>query len=112
MEKSTNKEVVKFLIQLRNMMLEVSRHYNTNIISVSHNMLVGNTNSSSKTEMTGIFLYPGHNQPHQTREFLKKYVGLSKVQIEEIMKLRSRWVYVSSNSPNYYISQKICKLLV
>lgn len=111
-EFGVNKQVVKFLLNLRATMMQVSRHYNTNMISVSHELLGGQINKTVKSEATGVFLFPAYNQPHQSREYLKKYVGLDKNQITEIMTSDSRWVYINLNSPSFYITEKKVKLLV
>ena len=113
-EKSTNKRLLNFLLALRAQMCETSRHFNTNLIMITHDLLQGPVNKVVKAEATGCFIYPAYNQAHQSREFLKKYIGLSKPQIEEIFQLAqtNRWVYLNMLSPTYYITKKQVKLLI
>ena len=111
-EKGTDKATVKYLLNLRAMMMETSRHYNTHIITVSHDLLGGNTNKTVKSEATSAFLFVQYNQPHQTREYLRKYVGLSNEQINEIMQLPSRWCYINLLAPTFYITDRRVKLLI
>ena len=75
-EKGIDKNIVKVLMNLRSMMFEIARHYNIHIIIVSHDLLGGNLNKTARTEVTGAFLFPQYNQPHQSRQYLSKYVGL------------------------------------
>lgn len=111
-EKGVDKKMVKHLMALRAMMFEVSRHYNTHIISISHDLLGGTLNKTVKAEATGCFLFPQHNQPHQTAEYLRRYVGLNKAQIADVMDTPSRWVYLSLIAPSYYITDRKVKMLV
>ena len=111
-EKGVDKTTVKFLLNLRATMFEVARHYNTHIISVSHDLLGGNINKTVRAEATGVFLFPQYNQPHQSMQYLKKYVGLNMKQVEEVMRLPSRWVYLSLVAPTYYVTNTTIKLLI
>ena len=111
-ERGTDKNVVKFLMNLRAMCFETARHYNNHIISVSHDLLGGSMNKTVRAESTGCVLFPAFNQRHQSETFLRKYVGLSKNQILEIMSLPSRWVFISLLAPTYYITPEKVKLLV
>lgn len=112
-ERILNKKVNKFLLDLRANMMEVSRHYNTDLITVSHNILGGHVNNTVKNEFTSLFLFPGYNQKHTSDEFLKKYGGFSKAQIaSKIMKHKeSRWVFVSTLAPNYVVWDKGIEIL-
>ena len=111
-EKSTDKTFIKWVIALREQIFEAGRHHSIDIISVSHDLLGGNLNKTVKAECTGAFLFPQFNQPHQSKEYMRKYLGFDNNTIIEIMKLPSRWVYISTNAPNYYISEKKIKMLV
>lgn len=102
-EKHHDKKAKQFMVNFRANLFETGRHYNIDVISVSHLALSGSLNNTAKSEATGAFLFPQYNQPHQTEEFLKKYVGLKPDQIDRIMNLESRWVYININSPEYVV---------
>ncbi len=105
-EKYHNKKVVQFMLTFRANIFETGRHYNIDVISVSHLALSGVINNTVKSEATGVFLFPMYNQKHQSEEFLKKYVGLKEEEIQKIITLNSRWVYVSMNAPTYVVYEK------
>jgi energy-coupling factor transporter ATP-binding protein EcfA2 len=111
-EKNPKKDIVKYLIRLRDEIFEAGRHQQCDIISVSHDALGGNLNKTVKMEATSVYLYPNFNQFHTSQAFLKKYVGLNQQQIDEVVSLPSRWVFINLVGANYYISEKKAKLLI
>lgn len=111
-EKLLNVKASKYILKLRAMMMEVSRHYKCDIITVSHNILGGQINAAVKNELTCLFLYPDYNQNHTSNEFLKKYAGFHKDTIAtKIMNHASRWVFINLTTPNYVIHEKGIELL-
>lgn len=111
-EKSTDKKLLAHILALRAQLFEMGRHGKTDLISVSHDILGGNVNKLVKAESTGCFLFPAHNKPHQTGQYLEKYVGLSEEQIHDVMTVKSRWVYIQDKgTQKYYVSSHIVKLL-
>ena len=98
-----NKKVNKKLLDLRSAMFERSRHAETDLISVSHLALSGAVNRTVKSEMTGLFVFPQHTQSHQIKQMLKIYLGLNEDQIQRIISLPSRYVFISNHSPHYVV---------
>ena len=111
-ETCVNKELLNYIISLRDMMLEAGRHHGIDVLTISHDILAGHINKKVKAEATGVFMFPQYNQPHQTKEYLKKYVGLSEEQIIDCMDGdESRFVYINLIAPKYYVKAKSCKML-
>lgn len=111
-EKLLDIKVCKFILKLRAMMMEVSRHYKCDIITVSHNILGGQINAAVKNELTCLFLYPDYNQNHTSNTFLEKYGGFHKDTIaNKIMNHESRWVFINLTTPNYVIWERGIELL-
>jgi len=105
-ENLTNKAVNKAVLNLRNSMLEKSRHFNTDILSISHNSLGGNLTRFVHSEATGFVIFPAYSQVHQLTTYLKKYAGLSKDAIEKIFNIgenKSRWIYVNNLAPMFVV---------
>jgi len=101
---SRDSKVKKFLNEFRNECLEVSRHHQTDIITVSHKTLAGSKNEKSKTESTAYVTFPRHNQFKDSSSFLKSYIGVKDDQIDYILKkvpeeYYSRYVLVSKRMP-------------
>lgn len=109
-EKYHIKKLKNVIIAFRDLMAENGRHDNIDILSISHNILNGNDNRNIRQESTGIFLFPLYAKVHETRNYLKEYIGLDNKQIVELMTLDSRWVYISTMQPTYYISRDKVKL--
>ena len=99
-------------MKLRDQMFEMGRHFNTHIISVSHDALVGKDTKTVKSEATSVILYPQFTQQHQMKEYLTKYVGFDKKRTKMIMTLPSRWVFINLNAPNYLVTPTEVKLLL
>jgi len=113
-EAMANKAVSKAVLNLRNTMFETSRHFGTDIISISHNTLGGNLTRYANSESTGFVLFPGFSQHHHIQTYLKKYGGFSKDAIEKVVKIgetRSRWIYCSNMSPSYVVHEHGCYLV-
>lgn len=110
-EKTTKKEFKKWVMALRAEAFEAGRHKNIDIISISHDLLGGMENKTVKAECTAAILFPQFNQPHQTREFLRKYIGMDKNMMEHVMRLPSRYVFINANSPCYIVSQKEVRII-
>ena len=49
-------------------------------------------------------VYPSNTSHYSLNYLLGKYVGLEEKKIKELKKLKSRWLLVSKNYPQYYIS--------
>jgi len=108
-EAMTNKAVSRAVLNLRNTMFETSRHFGTDIISISHNCIAGNLTRYANSESTGFFLFPGFSQHHHIQTYLKKYGGFSKEAIAKVVNIgetRSRWTYCSNMSPTYVVHEK------
>jgi len=113
-EAMTNKAVSRAVLNLRNTMFETSRHFGTDIISISHNCIGGNLTRYVNSESTGFVLFPGFSQVHHIQTYLKKYGGFSKEAIAKVINIgetKSRWVYCSNMSPAYVVYEHGCYLV-
>ena len=91
------------IAKLRNSILETGRHYKTDIVVISHNILGGKNTKVVHSESTANFIFPRYSQFHHINTFLKEYSGMKKSDIDRVLKLESRWVYVSNTAPAYII---------
>ena len=62
-------------------------------------------------ESTHYILYPTSTSHHSLNYILGKYVGMEEKEIRSLKKVKSRWVAVHKNYPNYLLSSYTAKLL-
>lgn len=89
--------------------LEVGRKKKINIIITSH--LINNSdkklNRTIMNECSNIIFFPGSGTVRNIAYFLKEYLGKSKKEIDELIKIKSRWVLLHLTHPQYFISEYI-----
>lgn len=107
----TNKKVSQAVADLESSIHQIGRKLHINIIKTSH---LGSNGLSTKlvlSESQYITCYPSSGSFAQISYVLKQYVGLSNKDLEKIKSLRSRWVMVSKNYPQYILSETSAYLL-
>lgn len=93
--------------------LEVGRKLDITIVITNH-LVIPNEKKVARTimnEMQSVTVFPKSGSAHQIRYALKTYYGLDNKQIDEILKLPSRWVTISKKYPMYVIYEKGCYIL-
>lgn len=99
----------KQLMEIRDMFLERGRHQGTSTLTISHNPLGHNKTKASIRESQYAVVFPLSN-PRDTGALLSKYFGYTKKMIDEVMACKSRWVFVSKSTPQYWVSQHSVRL--
>lgn len=85
--------------------LEVGRKLNINIILTNH-LICPNEKSFARTilnEIQVMTIFPKSGSSQQIRYCLSTYFGLEKQQIDDILKLPSRWVRICRTYPQYVL---------
>lgn len=100
-----DKTVAKIVNDLRDTILSTGRHTDTKTVITSH--LISNYDKTRLVlnEATDVVLYPKSGSRYGIRQYLKTYVGLEKSDIDKIMSLNNRWVYISKTYPVYCITE-------
>ena len=104
-----DKKMLKYIEYLKDAMLEISRHYNTRMIWISH--LISNFTSTRKllNESTSVTVFPKSGSGvFQIRKFLQNQCGLEKNEIKKFLNLPSRWCTIYRSYPQYVIHEKGC----
>lgn len=103
-----NKEMRKYLENLKDAILEIGRHYQTRTLITSH--LLSNYASTRRilNEATCVVMFPKSNGVYHIKNFLKIYCSMDKKQIEKFINLPSRWVAIYRTYPSYVIYEKGC----
>jgi hypothetical protein len=100
----------KSIISLRDMILQNGRHTNTSCMCTSHNALDNRLTAYPIKESDMFVLFPSRNK-QQTESLLSRYGGLNREQIKKILGLKTRWVEMNKNVPEYIVYQTGAYLL-
>jgi hypothetical protein len=99
-ENSGNKDVVKAVQDLRDNLLVTGRKENVSVISTSHLLCDWSRTKKQLNEADNVIFYPRAGARGQIRRFLgDAYQGLSRVQMDRIFDLPSRWVMFRKVAP-------------
>lgn len=101
-----NKAIVAKLRHFRDDVLECGRHFKITAISTSHLIMNFGATRTLINEANAVVLFPRGASFYQLKNFLDKYLGFDKHQIEEIKNLPSRWVYIWKEYPKYIVHEK------
>jgi chromosomal replication initiation ATPase DnaA len=108
---SSDKSLYNIIISLINDIASMGRHHKINLIVCNHNHTNYRATRLLLNEATGIIIYPQSSGDNALKYLLTSYVGLTKAQINEIKKARSRWVFVHKHAPRYMMTIDEIKLL-
>jgi chromosomal replication initiation ATPase DnaA len=108
---SSDKLLYNIIISLINDIASMGRHHRINLIVCNHNHTNYRATRLLLNEATGIIIYPQSSGDNALKYLLTSYVGLTKAQINEIKKARSRWVFVHKHAPRYMMTTDEIKLL-
>lgn len=106
-----DKNVLKIVINLINDICIEGRHHNSDCILINHLLTNYKQSRISLSEATHVVVYPSSSSFQSLKYLLTNYIGLNKKEIEEIRKLKTRWVIIYRHAPNYILTQTSVKLL-
>lgn len=106
MDKSIKAEVY----QLKDAIAETGRSLNINMILCNHLAMCGQKTKIDLNESNFVVVFKSSSKYH-IENLLKKYVGLDKRQMEELLEINSRWLYISKTVPMYAVTEKKIILL-
>jgi len=93
--------------------MEVGRKLNCNIIITNH-LVIPNEKKFARTvlnELNMLTVFPKSGSAQQIRYVLKQYWGLDNKQIDEILKIPTRWLRISKNYPQYLLWETGAKFI-
>jgi chromosomal replication initiation ATPase DnaA len=108
---SSDKPLYNIIISLINDIASMGRHHKINLIVCNHNHTNYRATRLLLNEATGIIIYPQSSGDNALKYLLTSYVGLTKAQIQEIKKAKSRWVFVHKHAPRYMMTTDEIKML-
>ena len=108
-----DKKIKEAISKIKNDILETGRHNDIYCVNTSH-LINENDRKDSRTmlnEAHSLTIFPKSGSTFQIKYVLKNYFGLSNEQIDEILKLPSRWVTIMKNYPMYVFHEHGAYLL-
>lgn len=106
-----NKKLKHSVYNTINLLLKVGRSAKINTIVSSHMMSNYAETRHFINESANICIFPQTGSVHYLQSFLKKYIGLSKKEINDVLDLDTRYCVFHKNIPKYYWHQHGCKLI-
>lgn len=101
---SYKKQDAKRYMELRDIFLERGRHSDISTICVSHNCMNNQATKVSIREAQFWILFPASNRA-DARKLLRTYGGLESDKIDELMSMKTRWLFFKKTVSQYAIGQ-------
>jgi energy-coupling factor transporter ATP-binding protein EcfA2 len=106
----SDKNIRKAVYALLNKILEIGRHLKTTALVTAH--LPTNGLDTRRILNESMFVvYFSHSANKKIRYLLENYVGVDRAQIDRFRRMNTRWVCISRNFPQIYITEHECGLL-
>jgi hypothetical protein len=104
-------KLAKACRELRDDLLQNGRKMGIRVFTTSHQIMDYKNTRDSLNSTQKIIIFPQATSSHHIQTFLKKYMGLSKDQIKEIMDIDTRFLLFSTGVPRYILWEKGCMIL-
>ena len=89
----------------------MGRHSNTTMLCLSHYLSNYAKTRLLLCEATHFVLYPAATGNHALSHLLQTYLGFDKEETAQIRKIKSRWICIYKNFPQWIVSEHNAKLL-
>jgi hypothetical protein len=103
-------KIFKKVYSVKSLICSLGRCKQVYVITITHQPLAGNKTKKDNLELTAVVVFPASSKYH-SRNLLEKYVGLRKEDIDKILNLKTRWVYVNKSIPRCIITKRRVELL-
>lgn len=89
----------------------MGRHSNTTMLCLSHYLSNYAKTRLLLCEATHFVLYPAATGNHALSYLLQTYLGFDKEETADLRRIRSRWICIHKNFPQWVVSEHMAKLL-
>jgi hypothetical protein len=110
-ESSSFPKVTTYLYELLNDIIKNGRHHNISVIFTNQMGQMGQRTKNILQLMSELVIFPMSGSVHSMKYVLAEYIGCSKQQINKILNLKSRWVAISREAPQYVCYERGIYLL-
>jgi hypothetical protein len=102
---------VKVVLKLIDDIATMGRHSNTTMLCLSHYLSNYAKTRLLLCEATHFVLYPSATGNHALSYLLQTYLGFDKEETAQLRRIRSRWICIHKNFPQWVVSEHMAKLL-
>lgn len=102
-ETSEYKKVSDYIFSLLNDVIKNGRHEHISVIVSNQETCMGAKTKTILANMSGLVIFPRSGSVYSMTRVLKVYMGLSPYQINRVLNLPSRWVYLNRQYPQHVI---------
>ena len=106
-DRDTQANLQRFLEEV----LNVGRSLAISMIIISHILMNYRFSRNMIMESNKICMFPRSGAKHQYENFLTKYIGLGKKQINDVLKSNSRWLVIDKECPISMMDKNRFKIL-
>ena len=106
-----NKKLRLWVQDLRNQCLQHGRHDNINMLCTTHQLMNYKETKILLVEATKVVFFPNSGGAAQIKRFLKTYGELDAKQIQDVFKIKSRWVMLNKAAPRFILHASGCYML-
>ena len=100
-ESSEYKKVTEYLYDLLSDMAKNGRHHNITIIFTNQMAMMYKRTREILSMLTTLVIFPNSGSAYHMRRLLRTYIGLEKAEVDKVLGLKSRWVSISREKPQY-----------
>ena len=101
-----NKQIANLIHTFKDAVLRRGRHEGITSITTNHNTSDYRNTRVVLNETNAIVMYPRSGATNGIKYVLEKYIGVNKDEVENIMKLKTRWIYCGKHAPQYLVYEK------
>lgn len=102
-ESSEYPKATNYAYSLLSQLCKAGRHNNISVAFINQECRMGKKTKAILTMLTRLVIFPQSASFYQTSKLLADYIGISKGQIIDILKMKSRWVVINRSTPQYVL---------
>lgn len=106
-----NKKIRDATRDFRDELLNNGRHNKTSVLSLNHNAMSNQHTKASLSETKALVLFLNAGDDYRLKNVLEKYCSFDKKEIKDILKLKSRYIYVHKHFPKYILTENSAHIM-
>lgn len=106
-----DKDIKQSINKLKDELFLLGRSNETSVCVISHLLFNHSDTKVQNSESEYFVIFPHSGNIYHSKEYMLKYLGLSRAQVEEILKCQSRSVLIHKQYPMFYMGQDYFKFL-
>lgn len=108
---TTNKKIQDKMVKFLEECLNIGRSLHISILIISHVLLNYRFSRNMIMECNKIIMFPTSGIRYQYKNFLERYLGLNKEQIDKLLNTNSRWLCIDKHTPICCITKNLFEII-